>query len=241
MSSSSAVPRVLIVEDDAGLRVLLQRLLRENGLDAVGVQDGTEMWRRWEAESFDLVLLDLMLPGAGGLDLLRGLRARTQTPVIIVSARGEEIDRVLGLELGADDYVSKPISHKELLARIRAVLRRPPMGEAPGAAGRRDVLGFDGWRLDLRGRTLHSPSGAAVELSGAEHDLLVSFAENARRVIGRERLLELSRSRLGEVSDRSVDVLVSRLRRKLEAGGGAGLIRTVRGVGYTFAADPKPA
>lgn len=231
-----APPRILVVEDDAALRVLFMRILRENGMEATGAQDGMEMWRVLEGGRFDLVVLDLMLPGTGGLDLCRQLRARTDSAIIIVSARGEEIDRVLGLELGADDYLAKPVSHKELLARVRAVLRRPPL--APGGDRTpRETVRFAGWRLDLRGRTLHAPSGARVELSAAEHDLLVSFVENPQRVIGRERLLELSRSRLGDVSDRSVDVLVSRLRRKLEGEEGAEpLIRTVRGVGYTFAA-----
>ena len=237
---SPAPPRILVVEDDAGLRVLLLRLLRENGFEAVGAQDGMEMWRVLEGGPFDLVILDLMLPGTPGLDLCKALRARTNSAIIIVSARGEEIDRVLGLELGADDYLAKPVSHKELLARVRAVLRRPPLS-AGAERGVREVVSFAGWRLDLRGRTLHAPSGARVELSAAEHDLLVSFVENPQRVIGRERLLELSRTRLGDVSDRSVDVLVSRLRRKLELEeGGEPLIRTVRGVGYTFSPAVEP-
>lgn len=233
------VNRVLVVEDDPALRVLMLRTLRENGYEATGVGDGVEMGRCLEAGAFDLVLLDVMLPGGNGLDLCRALRARSAIPIIMVSARGDEMDRVLGLEMGADDYLSKPIGQKELLARVRAVLRR---GSAPAAAGepRRDRARFAGWTLDLRGRALFSPSGARVELSGAEHDLLVGFVDNPQRVIGRERLLELSRGRLAEATDRSVDVLVSRLRRKLGDGGPDGgdaapLIRTVRGVGYSFA------
>jgi len=156
----------------------------------------------------------------------------------MVSARGEEMDRVVGLEVGADDYISKPFSRRELLARVRAALRRGAALEPfPGRAAR-EVLRFAGWVLDRRRRRLTDPGGAEVELSGAEHDLLVSFLEHPQRVIGRERLLELSRSRLGSPSDRSVDVLVSRLRRKLGAGGMEGaLIRTIRGVGYIFTAD----
>ena len=229
------VSRILIVEDDPALRVLMLRTLRENGYEATGVGDGIEMGRSLEAGPCDLVLLDIMLPGGNGLDLCRALRARSAVPIIIVSARGEEMDRVLGLEMGADDYLSKPIGQKELLARVRAVLRR---GSATADAGapRRDRARFAGWTLDLRGRILFAPSGARVDLSGAKHDLLVGFLDNPQRVIGRERLLELSRSRLGDVTDRSIDVLVSRLRRKLQQDDEAApMIRTVRGIGYSFA------
>ncbi len=143
---------------------------------------------------------------------------------------------MLGLELGADDYIAKPFGTKELLARIRAMLRRGTAVGPVAPAQARDMLRFDGWGLDLRRRELTDPSGTAVELSGAEHDLLLSFLEDTQRVIGRDRLLELSRARLGDVTDRSVDVLVSRLRRKLGSTGADGLIRTVRGVGYMFTA-----
>ena len=196
------------------------------------------MWDALAQAPADMVLLDIGLPGTSGLDLCRELRRTSTTPVIIVSARGEELDRVLGLELGADDYIAKPFGTKELLARVRAVLRRgAATGPAAAAPPERGLLRFAGWTLDLRRRELSDPDGAAVELSGAEHDLLLSFLENTQRVIGRERLLELSRARLGDVTDRSIDVLVSRLRRKLgSAGSEAGLVRTVRGVGYMFTA-----
>ncbi len=218
------------------MRMLILRVLQANGFTARGAQDGQEMWQALEQSPFDLVILDVMLPGTSGLELCRALRARSQMPVIMVSARGEELDRVAGLELGADDYVAKPFGQKELLARVRAVLRRSAAGASAEAGPRREMLRFDGWSLDLRRRELSDRQGAAVELSGAEHDLLASFLENPQRVIGRDRLLELSRTRLGDVSDRSVDVLVSRLRRKLGAESDA-LIRTVRGLGYIFTAD----
>jgi len=218
------------------MRMLILRVLQSNGYAVRGAQDGREMWEALGASPFDLVILDVMLPGTNGLDLCRDLRATSQVPVIMVSARGEELDRVLGLELGADDYVAKPFGQKELLARVRAVLRRgTSAGVRAGAEPRREMFRFAGWSLDLRRRELSDPEGAAVELSGAEHDLLASFLENPQRVIGRDRLLELSRTRLGDVSDRSVDVLVSRLRRKLGAESDA-LIRTVRGLGYIFTA-----
>lgn len=236
MSDHDPLPRILVVEDDPGMRMLILRVLQSNGYAVRGAQDGREMWEAFGASPFDLVILDVMLPGTNGLDLCRDLRATSQVPVIMVSARGEELDRVLGLELGADDYVAKPFGQKELLARVRAVLRRgTSVGVRAGAEPRREMFRFAGWSLDLRRRELSDPEGAAVELSGAEHDLLASFLENPQRVIGRDRLLELSRTRLGDVSDRSVDVLVSRLRRKLGAESDA-LIRTVRGLGYIFTA-----
>ena len=241
--------RILVVEDDAGMRTLLSRTLQADGYRIRAVPDARSMWEALETETADLIILDVMMPGMNGLDLCRSLRqggikggvedaSFAHIPIIMVSARGEELDRVLGLELGADDYVAKPFGQKELLARVRAVLRRGQNSATPAVAAgrqRKEVINFAGWSLDLRRRELYDPSGAVVEISGAEHDLLVSFLDNPQRVIGRDRLLELSRTRLGDVSDRSIDVLVSRLRRKLgtEADN---LIRTVRGQGYIFTA-----
>ncbi len=235
---ASAEPHVLVVEDDTGTRTLLARFLGENGFRATGARNGAEMWEALDGMAIDLVLLDIMLPGASGLDLCRALRRTSATPVIMLTARGSETDRVLGLELGADDYVPKPFSRAELLARIRAVLRRGRMvaGEAPGARTRR--LRFASWVLDTARHELTAPDGAAVEISGAEYDVLLAFLEHPQRVLTRDRILELSRNRIGEVFDRSVDVLVSRLRRKLGGQEEAGeLIKTVRGAGYLFAAD----
>lgn len=230
------VAEILIVEDDPGLRTLLARTLKENGFKATATAAAPDMWRAMKNGPFDLVLLDIMLPGANGLDICRTIRTTSAVPIIIISARGEEVDRVVGLELGADDYLAKPFSTKELLARIRAVLRRTAGGPV-NQGGARDKMSFAGWTVDLPRRGLTSPEGADIELSGAEYDLLISFLDNPQRVIGRERLLELSRSRLADVSDRSIDVLVSRLRRKLsDTTEGGGLIRTVRGAGYIFTA-----
>jgi two-component system, OmpR family, response regulator len=239
MSDSTPQPQhVLVVEDDPGMRLLIMRVLRENGFHVTGARDGREMWAMLETVSADLVVLDVMLPAISGLDLCRSLRRVSGVPILMVSARGEEMDRVLGLELGADDYIVKPFGTKEFLARVRAVLRRGPATDSAINGRRKEMLRFAGWTLNLRRRELAAPSGAAVELSGAEHDLLVTFLENAQRVIGRDRLLELSRSRLGDVSDRSVDVLVSRLRRKISSSASEQpLIRTVRGLGYMFAAE----
>lgn len=240
--TNNTVPRILVVEDDAGMRTLLVRVLRENGYEPVSAQGGREMLEALATSSFDLILLDVMMPGKSGLDLCRDLRRTSTVPIIMVSAHGDEIDRVLGLEMGADDYVAKPFGAKELLARIRAVLRRATSASSASEPAQnkaaQDRIGFAGWCLDRRRRELTDPDGTVVDLSGAEHDLLVSFLENPQRVIGRDRLLEISRARLADVSDRSIDVLVSRLRRKL---GGEGadmqIIRTVRGAGYIFTAE----
>ncbi len=220
------------------MRTLILRTLQGDGFRARGAEDGREMWSSLETSLAELIVLDVMLPGASGFELCRSLRQHQrrelgQIPIIMVSARGEELDRVQGLDLGADDYLPKPFGQKELLARVRAVLRRSAGSADPAERVRQETRGFSGWKLDLRRRELTDPSGTVVELSGAEHDLLVSFLDNPQRVIGRDRLLELSRSRLGDVSDRSVDVLVSRLRRKLGEQSET-LIRTVRGVGYIF-------
>ena len=228
---------VLAVEDDAGMRRLITRLLQENGLRVTGARNGHEMWDALHRLPIDLVLLDVMLPGTSGMDLCRALRAKSNIPVLIVTARGSETDRVLGLELGADDYLPKPFSGPELVARIRAVLRRSRMIAAEPAMPRRR-LHFIGWTLDLARRELTAPDGSAVDLSGAEYDTLLALLEHPQRVLGRDHLLELSRNRLGEVSDRSVDVLVSRLRKKIESGPpDPPMIKTVRGAGYLFAPD----
>ncbi|WP_269714931.1 response regulator transcription factor [Caulobacter sp. NIBR2454] len=227
-------PTVLVVEDDASLRALLLRTLRENGYHALSSGSGPEMVRALQGASVDLILLDVMLPGSNGFDLCRAIRRESNVPLIMLSARAEEADRLLGLELGADDYVAKPFSARELVARIRAVLRRTNADSQPMELSR-GQLGFGQWILDPAHRELISPEGAAVDLSGAEFDLLVAFVSQPQRVIGRERLLELSRARIADASDRSIDVLVSRLRRKLRRSEEDGaIIRTVRGVGYMF-------
>ncbi|KOX58356.1 PhoB family transcriptional regulator, partial [Streptomyces purpurogeneiscleroticus] len=150
---------ILLVEDDDGMRVLVSRILRESGFRVTGCRGGAEMWSLLPDTPVDLVLLDVMLPGASGFDLLRALRAKGTVPVIMLSARNEEADRVLGLELGADDYVAKPFGRPELLARIRAVLRRSALAPVPSAASRPESLAFAGWRLDLRSRALTDPEG----------------------------------------------------------------------------------
>lgn len=224
---------ILLVEDDPSLRMLTARLLQENGYVVRTAATAPEMWIAMEGAAVDLVVLDIMLPGTSGIDLCRQIRRSSDVPIIFISARGSDEDRVLGLELGADDYLAKPFNTRELIARIRAVLRRGPMADND-PAGRVSEVRFDGWTVNLARRELRSPSGAIVDLTGAEFDLLGTFIDQPQRVIGRERLIELSRTRVGDSSDRSIDVLVSRLRRKITAAGGTPPITTVRGVGYMF-------
>ncbi len=229
-------PLILVVEDDPGLRVLITRALQQNGFAVCQAASGAEMWNVYEKRQVDLILLDVMLPGKTGIDLCREVRRRCGVPIIFISARADETDRVVGLELGADDYIPKPVSTRELLARVRAVLRRGKFEKAPDGE-RNEKARFAGWEVDLRRRAVFSPSGASIDLTGAEFDLLASFLGSPQRVLGRERLIELSRVRLGDSSDRSIDVLVSRLRRKLSSAGQAAPISTVRGVGYMLTAD----
>jgi two-component system OmpR family response regulator len=186
----------------------------------------------------DLVILDLMLPGEDGLSLCRDLRARSHTPIVMLTMMGEETDRIIGLEMGADDYLPKPFNPRELLARVKAVLRRAQHAPAAPAAARPKILRFAGWTLDLRLRRLESPHGLIVDLSAGEFDLLVALAEHPQRVLNRDQLLDLTRGRAEAPFDRSVDMQVSRLRRKIEANPKKpGLIKTVRGGGYVFAAS----
>ncbi|WNO52848.1 response regulator transcription factor [Stakelama saccharophila] len=227
----AGAPTIILVEDDPSLRTLTARALQENGFAVRQANAAPEMWLALESGPADLVLLDIMLPGTSGIDLCRALRARSNIPIIFISARGSEMDRVVGLELGADDYIAKPFGTRELVARVRAVLRRPPLDRSDE---RRETgtRRFGGWTMNLPRRELLSPSGASVELTSAEFDLLATLLDHGGRALARERLIELSRTRLGDSSDRSIDVLISRLRRKLSSAGHDAPIVTVRGVGY---------
>jgi len=236
---------IVIVEDDAPLRALLARLLRECGYEATGVGNGQELQQLMLQSAdrpIDLVLLDIMLPGEDGLTLCARIRDCSTVPVIMVSARGQEGDRVIGLDKGADDYIAKPFGRSELLARIRAVLRRAGENRIPLETFAPTRFDFAGWRYYARRRELFAPTGAEVPLTAAEHELLLALLRNPQRTIGRERLLELSRSRIAGASDRTIDVLISRLRRKMGGDRKANpIIRTIRGVGYMFVADVELA
>lgn len=236
IDTGNAPARLLLLEDDGALRTLISRNLREHGFDVMAVATGAELWVVLEEHGYDLLILDIMLPGTNGFEILRRLRKTSEMPVIFLSARGSEEDRIVGLELGADDFLPKPFNTRELVARIGAVLRRRSADVLTPSAASENNIRFDGWTLSRARRELSSPSGVLVELTSAEFDLMNAFVSQPQRVIGRERLIELSRSRMSDASDRSVDVLVSRLRRKLKDGGDADQIRTVRGVGYMFVA-----
>ncbi|WP_066553034.1 response regulator [Croceicoccus bisphenolivorans] len=234
-------PSILVVEDDPPLRTLLARNLRQFGYAVRTAVSGAEMWVALKAGPVDLIVLDIMLPGTNGIDLLRTLRQQSEVPVIFISARGSETDRIIGLELGADDYLVKPFSTRELVARIGAVLRRHAKDGSSGEPRNAGAVTFDGWTLSQQSRELRSPDGALVDLTTAEFDLLTVFVQNSRRAIGRERLIEMSRDRIGDSSDRSIDVMVSRLRRKLSREGADAPIATIRGVGYMLSSEVMPA
>ena len=225
---------VLVVDDDPQIRLLVARFLQRHGYKVTGAPDGRVMLGILGQTDIDLVILDLMLPGRSGFDLCGDVRAASQVPIMMLTARGEESDRIIGLEAGADDYVTKPFSPRELLARVRAVLRRSRVTRGSGSTS--PAVAFDGWRLDLRRRELVSPSGTLVDLSTGEFDLLVAFVEHANRVLSREALMQFAKARTSDDPfDRTIDVQISRLRRKLEAHAQGGqLIKTIRGAGYMF-------
>jgi two-component system, OmpR family, response regulator len=226
-------PHLLVVDDDHEIRALLSQFLGRHGFRVSAAANGNAMLRMLEQASVDLVVLDLMMPGEDGLALCRRLRAGSNLPVIMLTAMGEETDRIIGLEMGADDYLAKPFNPRELLARVKAVLRRT--GETRLGAPPAGVLSFEGWRLNLTRRELHAPDAALVQLSAGEFDLLAAFVERPQRVLTRDQLLDLARGRAANPFDRSIDVQVSRLRRKLEADPKEPtLIKTVRSGGYIF-------
>ncbi len=227
--------RALIVDDDAPIRELLCGYLARFNIEAVGVDDGEGMRQALAGERFDLVVLDLMLPGEDGLSLCRWLRAESDIPILMLTARCEPADRIIGLELGADDYMAKPFEPRELVARIQSILRRVRDGRDAPRADTRTSIRFDAWRLDGVLRQLQSPEGLLVPLSNAEFRLLWAFLERPRRVLSREQLLDAARGRSVEAFDRSIDLLVSRLRQKLgDDPRSPRLIKTVRGEGYLF-------
>jgi len=228
--------RILIVDDDEDIRKLLEEYLRKNGFDAHAVADGPAMREALAAKPASLVVLDLMLPGEDGLSLCRQLRARSQVPVLMLTAKGDPVDRIIGLEMGADDYLAKPFDPRELVARIRSILRRAKALPADTEINVPESFSFSGWRLDTRERNLRAPDGVVVPLSGAEYRLLLIFLHNANAVVSRDQLSNFTFGHDADPLDRTIDMQVSRLRERLrDQAREPSIIKTVRGKGYVLA------
>jgi two-component system, OmpR family, response regulator len=241
-----ATPHLLIVDDDREIRDLVSRFFVKHGYKVSAAADGRTMEAALAVGRFDLVILDLMLPGKSGLELCRDLRARSPIPILMLTAMGDETDRIVGLEMGADDYIAKPFNPRELLARVRAILRRTGTAAVETASGKPagtpKRMRFAGWSLDLGRRRLEAPDGLIVELTTGEYELLIAFAERPQRVLTRNQLLDLARGRDAAPFDRAIDVQVSRIRKKIEADPKAPeMIITVRGDGYMFTPEVELA
>lgn len=235
------MPHLLIVDDDRDILSLLTRFLGKHAYDVSVAEDGVAMFSALETGAIDLVILDIMLRNEDGFSLCRRLRTSSNIPVIMLSAMAEHTDRIVGLEIGADDYLTKPFDQRELLARVKAVLRRTAeKADRPDGADTRPILSFSGWRLDVARRELRAQDNALVLLSGGEFELLLAFAEHPQRVLTRDQLLDLARGRNHAAYDRSIDVQISRLRHKLEDDPkNPSVIRTVRNGGYLFSPTVK--
>lgn len=237
---------VLVVDDEAAIGDLIRNYLTRHGMRVSVAADGTGMRRIMAEDPVDLVLLDLGLPGEDGLSLTRHIRAHSNVGVIIVTGTGESVDRIVSLELGADDFVSKPFDLRELLARIRSVLRRTAAASTPGAPTGQPApqggMRFAGWHLDVQSRRLFTPDGTEVPLTTGEFDLLKVFADNPNKVLSRDRLLQATRNRDAAPYDRAIDMQIARLRRKIEVDADKPvLIKSVRGAGYIFTAPVERA
>lgn len=236
---STRLDKIVIVDDDARIRDLLRRFLSQEGFDVLLAEDGRSLDRILQRETIDLIVLDLMLPGEDGLSICKRLRSHgTKIPVIMLTAKGEDVDRINGLEIGADDYLGKPFNPRELLARIHAVLRRRPVAEAPGApATDKEVIIFSEFKLDLGNRAL-TKNGQEITLTSGEFAMLKALARHPRQALTRDKLAQLARGREFEPFDRSLDVQVSRLRKMIEIDPASPkIIQTVWGVGYVFVPD----
>lgn len=227
---------ILVIDDDREIRELLGKFLEKQGLRVTLARDARDARKLWPLARYNLVVLDLMMPGESGLDLARWLRGQSPVPIVMLTAMGEETDRIVGLELGADDYMAKPFNPRELLARIRAVLRRAQGPDAPEAVSDQNMR-FAGWVLEPTRRRLLNPDGAEVPLTGGEYELLTTLLDRPNRVLTRDMLMDLIHNRQPGPFDRAIDVAISRLRRKLEDDGrNPSVIKTVRGGGYVLSA-----
>ncbi len=231
-------PHILIVDDHREMRDLVSRALAKEGFRISAAADGKAMRKVLADANIDLILLDLMLPGEDGLSLCRSLRAESDIPIIMLTAKGDEVDRVIGLEMGADDYLPKPFGGRELVARIRAVLRRNRVREPAANQDKPKCYRFERWTFDVDKRELLGQDGVAVPLSTGEFDLLLALVERPQRTLSRDQLLDLARHRAANTFDRSMDTQVSRLRKKVERDpADPAIIKTVWGGGYIFTPD----
>jgi two-component system OmpR family response regulator len=235
----STAPHILVIDDDPSIRELVAEYLGDNELRVSAGASGQDLFALVDREAIDLVLLDLKLPGEDGMQLARKLRERASVPIIFLTGRAEEADRVMGLEMGADDYITKPFSPREMLARVRAVLRRYQVqATLPERDNTRRAFRFAGWELNLRTRRLLSPQAESVELSNGEFSLLSALCRSPQRVLSRDQLLSMSRLHEAEVYDRTIDVQIRRLRMKVELdAANPALIVTERGAGYLLACE----
>ncbi len=232
--------RILVVDDHSEIRELLKRFLTQHGLNVVTAEDGVHMEKLMNQQQFDLIILDLMLPGKDGVTLCKEIRATSNIPIIMLTALGEEIDRIIGLEVGADDYLAKPFNPRELLARIKSVLRRhftiPNINEQ--IATKHTHYSFDGWSLNATTRELFTPNEILVSLTSTEFEMLLAFLSHPNVVLKREDLLKLVQGRGADVYDRAIDTLISRLRKKIETNPKEPkLIKTIWGGGYQFSCE----
>jgi DNA-binding response OmpR family regulator len=228
---------ILVVDDEPRIRQMLTRYFEDEGYRVTAVADGANMRNVIRTMTFDVILLDLMLPGESGLELAREVRTRSEVPIIMLTGKDDVLDRIVGLELGADDYMSKPFHLREVLARIRTVLRRRAPSKNPQPAESEDIFAFESWTLDFSRRSLRNGEGQDVELTTGEFDMLAVFVRNPGRVLSRERLMDLTRGRNLEAFDRTIDAQIARLRKKIETDpANPQIIKSVRGVGYVFTA-----
>lgn len=233
MNTANPKPRILVVDDDPDLRELLRDYLGKQDMDVRTVADGPGLRAALAHEACDLLILDVMLPGDDGLALCREIRAKSRLPILMLTARGDELDRIIGLEMGADDYLPKPFHPRELLARVRSILRRAP--EQPDGDGNVRTLKFAGWTLDLGARHLVDAEGVVTPLSSGEFRMLNALAESPNRVLSRDQLMDVLAGRSAGPFDRTVDVMISRLRRRLgDDGREPRIIRTLRSEGYVL-------
>ncbi len=226
---------IAVVEDDPKIRALVSDLLDREGFEAAPCADGAALDHLRQRRKVDLAILDVMMPGEDGLSICRRRRAEGGTPVLMVTAKGDDIDRIIGLEVGADDYLPKPFNPRELVARVRAILRRTLDAPIAHVGPPREAYAFNDWRIDASGRDCADPGGDLVDLTSGEFELLLCFLRHPQRVLSRDQLMDWTRGRASAAIDRTIDVQLSRLRRKLaDHGAEPNLIRTVRGGGYLF-------